>query len=92
MQNSPLLEYGKILQEGRELAGYTQDQVCEMIGVSKTSLRNWEKGRKSPSEENIEKLRKLYQVPLQSQYSVERLINLSKKELVDTICDLLDEK
>ena len=50
------LNIGSRLREGRRAAGMTQQQLAEAIGVSNTSVSNWEKGVSSPDPETIDKL------------------------------------
>lgn len=40
----------------------TQDEACKKIGVSKNTLIAWEKGKRIPNPEFIQKIEKLYDV------------------------------
>lgn len=39
---------GLTFVEIRKRAGVTQQQLADVVGVSKTSVRNWEHGREEP--------------------------------------------
>lgn len=44
-------------------AGYTQEQLAELIGVSLGTIKNWERGKTFPKQPMIEKLCELYKIP-----------------------------
>lgn len=43
-------------------AGYSQKKASELLGISNTTLCNWEKGKTFPDQPMIEKICKLYGV------------------------------
>lgn len=47
---------GDRLKEARKAAGLTQRQLANMIGVSNTSISNWEKGVSFPDPDTIQYL------------------------------------
>ena len=51
------------LRGARANAGMTQDYVAKAIGVSVSTVKNWEKGITFPNQPQIEKLCDLYNVP-----------------------------
>lgn len=48
------------LAAARKNAGFTQKQVCEVLGISKTTLVNYEKGRTIPNAKVSGDLSALY--------------------------------
>ncbi|MGN0378791.1 MAG: helix-turn-helix domain-containing protein [Butyrivibrio sp.] len=44
---------GQRVKEARNLKGMTQYELAEKIGVSKDTIRNWEKGRSRPDNDDI---------------------------------------
>ena len=50
------------LQELRKNAGLSQEQVAEMLGLSRQALSKWESGQGKPDIENIIKLSEIYHV------------------------------
>ena len=52
------------LRECREKTGLTQKQVAVMLKIKGPSVSNWERGKTSPSRENVEQLAKLYGVSM----------------------------
>ena len=48
--------FGDRIRDGRKAAGLTQRQLAEKLGVSNTSISNWEKGLSRPDADLIQKL------------------------------------
>ena len=44
------------LQELRKKAGYSQEQVAEMLGISRQAISKWESGQGNPEIDNVIKL------------------------------------
>ena len=45
-------------------AGLTQMKLASEVGVSLTTIRNWENGVSNPNDENMEKLKEVLQSEL----------------------------
>lgn len=54
------------LKAARVNAGYTQAEAAGIIGVSVTTIKNWESGMSFPKQPMIEKLCALYGVTYDS--------------------------
>lgn len=52
------------LKAARVNAGYTRNQIAEMLGVSKVTVGNWENGSAKPSMAVKILLSQLYKVPM----------------------------
>lgn len=50
------------LQGLRKKAGYSQEQVAEMLGISRQAISKWESGQGNPEIDNVIKLTEIYQV------------------------------
>lgn len=50
------------LQELRKKAGYSQEQVAEMLGISRQAISKWESGQGNPEIDNVVKLIEIYNV------------------------------
>lgn len=50
------------LQDMRKKAGYSQEQLAELLGISRQAVSKWESGQGNPDIDNIIKLTKVYQV------------------------------
>lgn len=50
------------LRQWRQLAGLTQEQFAEAIGVHRTTIVRWEQGKTHPTAEDIPKIEKALSV------------------------------
>lgn len=50
------------LQELRKKAGYSQEQVAELLGLSRQAVSKWESGQGKPEIDNVIKLTEIYHV------------------------------
>lgn len=48
--------FGDRIRDARKAAGLTQRQLSDRLGVSNTSISNWEKGLSRPDADMIQKL------------------------------------
>lgn len=48
--------FGDIIRNARKAAGLTQRQLSQQLGVSNTSVSNWEKNLSKPDADMIQKL------------------------------------
>lgn len=55
---------GVKIQRLRKEHGYTQESFAETVGISRTHAGHIEKGRKSPSIKVLEKMARLFKIPL----------------------------
>lgn len=53
---------GKKIQKRRKELGYTQEELAELVRLSRTHMGHIEQGRKSPSLEVLEKIAKALRV------------------------------
>lgn len=54
------------LRAARNNCNMSADNVSAILGISKTTLYNWERGETSPQIKYIEKLSHLYNIPIHS--------------------------
>ena len=59
---------GLSVKAAREMAGYTQEQVARLIGVSRSAVAQWESANPNmqPSAANFKSLAKALRVPASS--------------------------
>ena len=48
--------FGEKIRNARKSLGLTQRQLAELLGISNTSISNWEKGLSRPDADMIQKL------------------------------------
>lgn len=55
--------YQVTLEAARRNKKYSQTEAAKLVGVSLSTIKNWEKGRTQPTQGKIEKLCEVYEVP-----------------------------
>ena len=53
---------GKRIRKAREAAGFTQEKLAEMVGVSRTAVVRWESGEVDPTIDHLVKITELLDV------------------------------
>ena len=91
------MEFNEKLQELRKQKGLTQEELAEILFVSRTAVSKWESGRGMPSIESLKAISKFFAVTLDDLLSSEELLVIAeddhkKKEMHirDMIYGLLD--
>lgn len=56
-------EIGDMIQKYRKLKGMTQEELAKVIGVSRATLANYERGNREPSFDTIEKFVTTLNIP-----------------------------
>lgn len=56
------MDLAERLQELRKKAGYSQEQVADLLGISRQAISKWESGQGKPELDNIVKLTEIYNV------------------------------
>lgn len=60
------MEFSERLKDLRKQAGLTQVDVAEELGISQPAYASWERGVKKPTQENLVKIAKIFNVSLDS--------------------------
>ena len=86
------MEFNEKLQELRKNRGMTQEELAEVLYVSRTAISKWELGRGYPSIDSLKDISKFFSVSIDDLLSGEKLLSLAEKENksnIRNICDLL---
>ncbi len=86
------MEFGEKLQELRKNKGLTQEELAEILYISRTAVSKWESGRGYPNIESLKEISKFFEVSIDDLLSGEKLIDIAEKENksnIRNICDLL---
>ncbi|MGI6513961.1 MAG: helix-turn-helix domain-containing protein [Syntrophomonadales bacterium] len=91
------MEFNEKLQELRKQKELTQEELAEILFVSRTAISKWESGRGYPSIESLKAISKFFAVSIDELLSGEELINAVEKDsrkrikqMRDLIFGLLD--
>ena len=59
------MTFGEKLQKLRRESGLSQEKLAEQLHVSRQAISKWELGTAAPDTDNIVRLSKFFQVPLE---------------------------
>ncbi|MBQ7115466.1 MAG: helix-turn-helix transcriptional regulator [Clostridia bacterium] len=86
------MEFSEKLQELRKNRGLTQEELAEILYVSRTAVSKWESGRGYPNIDSLKEISKFFEVSIDDLLSGEKLIDIAEKENksnMRNMCDLL---
>lgn len=76
------MNIGERLQNLRKIGGYSQEELAEMIGVSRQTIGKWETGQAMPELSGLIKLSEIYSLPIDRIVKDDVCnINIDKKEI-----------
>ena len=74
------MELGEKLVTLRKQKGFTQDQLAQVLYVSRTAISKWESGRGYPSIDSLKAIAKLFSVSIDELLSNEELITVAQTD------------
>ena len=74
------MEFNEKLQELRKQKGLTQEELAEILFVSRTAVSKWESGRGMPSIESLKVISKFFSVTLDDLLSSDELLVIAEDE------------
>ena len=86
------MEFNEKLQELRKSRGLTQEELSEILYVSRTAVSKWESGRGYPSIDSLKEISNFFSVSIDDLLSGDKLISIAEKENktnIRGICDTL---
>lgn len=86
------MEFNEKLQELRKQKGLTQEELAELLYVSRTAISKWESGRGFPNIESLKAISKFFSVSLDELLSGEEILAIAEndhKEKERTLRDLI---
>jgi transcriptional regulator with XRE-family HTH domain len=86
------MEFHEKLQELRKHRGLTQEELAEILFVSRTAVSKWESGRGMPSIDSLKDISAYFSVSIDDLLSGEKLILLAQQEnraSIQTLCQRL---
>lgn len=86
------MEFCEKLRELRKIRGLTQEELAEILYVSRTAVSKWESGRGYPSIDSLKEISNYFSVTIDDLLSAEKLISIAEKENqtnIDKICRML---
>lgn len=86
------MEFGEKLQELRKNKGLTQEELAEVLYVSRTAVSKWESGRGYPNIDSLKEISRFFSVSIDELLSSEKLLSIAegeKKSNIRNLCNML---
>ena len=74
------MEFNVKLQELRKQKGLTQEELAEMLFVSRTAVSKWESGRGMPNIDSLKAIAKFFSVTIDELLSCEEVLTIAEKD------------
>ena len=74
------MEFNEKLQELRKQKGLTQEELAEVLFVSRTAISKWESGRGYPNIESLKAIAKFFGVTIDELLSGDELLTIAEKD------------
>ena len=91
------MEFNEKLQELRKSKSMTQEELAEVLFVSRTAISKWESGRGYPSLDSLKEISKFFSVSIDELICMEEIISVAEDEkkvcidkYITLICNVLD--
>lgn len=91
------MEFNKKLQELRKRKGLTQEELAQLLFVSRTAISKWESGRGYPNLDSLKALAKVLDITVDELLSSDELLTIAEQDtkkkqlyLRDLVFGLLD--
>lgn len=75
-----IMEFNVKLQKLRKRKGLTQEEMAEVLYVSRTAISKWESGRGFPNIESLKAISKFFAVSLDELLSGEEILEIAEKD------------
>ncbi|MBR5229244.1 MAG: helix-turn-helix transcriptional regulator [Firmicutes bacterium] len=86
------MEFNEKLQELRKNKDLTQEELAEILYVSRTAVSKWESGKGLPSIDSLRSIAEFFSVTLDELLSGDAILSMAKKEKADclsNVCNML---
>ena len=74
------MEFNEKLQELRKNKGLTQEELAEILYVSRTAISKWESGRGYPNIESLKAISKLFSVTVDELLSTDEILTIAEED------------
>ena len=74
------MEFNEKLQELRKQKGLTQEEVADLLYVSRTAISKWESGRGYPNIESLKRIAKVFSVTVDELLSNGELLSIAEQD------------
>ena len=96
-ERADIMEFNEKLQELRKQKGLTQEELAEVLFVSRTAISKWESGRGYPNIDSLRAIARFFKVTIDELLSGDELLTIAEedtrqkeKHFCDLVFGLLD--
>ena len=75
------IEFGEKLQTLRKQKNLTQEELAEILFVSRTAISKWESGRGYPNIDSLKAIAKFFSISIDELLSGEELLSIAEKDV-----------
>lgn len=75
-----IMEFNEKLQNLRKQKGLTQEELAEVLYVSRTAISKWESGRGYPSIDSLKEISKFFSVTIDELLSSDEVLSIAEKD------------
>lgn len=76
-------DFGEILKDLRESRGYSQQELGEALNMTRQTISNYEKGRRTPHKEILEEIADFFNVDMDFLYGKTKIENRYRQKLAE---------
>ena len=80
LQKRAIMEFNEKLQELRKHKGLTQEELAELLFVSRTAVSKWESGRGYPNIDSLKAIARFFGVTIDELLSSDELLTIAEKD------------
>lgn len=84
------MEFNEKLQELRKSKGLTQEELSEILYVSRTAISKWESGRGYPNIDSLKDISEFFSVTIDDLLSSEKIMSIAENENKSNIQNIYD--
>ena len=84
------MEFGEKLRQLRKSRGLTQEELAQVLYVSRTAVSKWESGRGYPGIDSLKEISGFFSVSIDDLLSGEKLLSIAEQENKNQLRDLCD--
>ena len=84
------LELNEKLQELRKQKGLTQEELAEILFVSRTAISKWESGRGYPNIDSLKAIAEFFDITIDELLSSKELLSIAQKDSTIKIQQMRD--
>ena len=83
-----MMEFHEKLQELRKSKGLTQEELSELLYVSRSAISKWESGKGYPSIDSLKQISQFFNISIDDLLTGDKILTIAKNENINNIKSL----